>query len=164
MHNKIMSEKLKCEPAHAKLFAGWIATRGGVLTWESKDLSNPNRSMSTPARTQDGNPCPSPHWIFGQTPASHVIGLDEVEVYSHEDVKTFDVKLKISGHQIVLSKSSEKKVHEALHQYPGSWFIFESTGCGIGELAHGLTVGHDTVIIRRESGSVPLEQWLKDHS
>ena len=63
-----MAYEHECSLENARLFADWIANRGGVAVWRSVNLSNPGASWSTPALTVEGEPTPKPTWQAANTP------------------------------------------------------------------------------------------------
>lgn len=111
-----MSENLfECSPENAPRFWNWLHQRGGIARWESRDLSNPGKSFSTPALTEDGQPFRKPHWSFGESPDQVCVDPDQIKVITDREVERFPIALKAgSGLQITLTSGSSRKVRAAL--------------------------------------------------
>lgn len=108
---------------NAAKFAEWIRDRGGIAVWKSHDLSDPSASVSTPALTE-GKPTQSPHWKFAGKPEFVVTDPADIEVYEHEVIEAFDVRLRHDGQgHLVLTDKWQRRVDHALAKAgPGSFY------------------------------------------
>src|SRR4051812_36313384 len=101
-------EKFEISSEHAAKFSDWLKTRGGILVWQSLDMSNPCTS-STPATIRRGDcqeplkegedpdtviPYPWPGWRFDKTPVRHVTEVAECVVMLDKEVRRFRVGLR----------------------------------------------------------------------
>jgi hypothetical protein len=95
---EIKSAIFECAPENAPRFWNWIHKRGGLAKWKSVDLSDLDKSWTTPALDKEGNPYSKPHWKVGNTPPDTCTNPDEVMVVTSKEVKRFRVFLR-SGRQ-----------------------------------------------------------------
>jgi len=150
---------------NAAKFAEWIASRGGLLIWESADLGDP-KSVTTPALTPAGAMTPSPHWKFPSP--SFRASLEQVTVFTTKVVSTFAVTLKQSQGRLVLSCASNLKVESELTRLRESghspFYRFGATGTSNGNPVHGLMFGQDTVEICIDGERIPLAEWIRRHA
>ena len=169
------TEKLSVSLENAPKFADWLANRGGLLVWQSHDLSNPGQSCTTPALT-DGKPTTSPHWRYTANPARHITSAEDIVVYVPRVVREIVVKLQVRGQygqKLQLTTGSSNRLRRALASAndiereagrPDSAFYrFKSTGTGQGDPIHGLTHGEDTVEICVHGEEISFAYWLKDN-
>ncbi len=151
---------------NAYKFAEWIINRGGLLVWESADLGDPGKSVTTPALSTAGGMTSSPHWKF-PSPAFRVTTLEQVTVFTTKVVSTFTIKLKQSQGRLVLNNASNRKVENEMARLRESghspFYRFGATGSSNGNPVHGLMFGQDTVEICVDGERVPLVEWLKVH-
>jgi len=159
--------KINCRPENARKYKEWLASRGGLAVWDSKDFGNLGQSWVTPVNDQAGNPYGPPHWKCGgpgSKPDRIVTNPADVVVVIDREVERFPIKLKQDGMMIVLTKQSRDKVNKAKERIgKGSYHVFED-----GSLANGLLFGSDTCIIMAPEKVVPLmefdhEAWEKEH-
>ena len=110
-----MTYACECTINNAKRVASWIRERGGIAIWKSIDLSRPGESSLTPARTEEGEPYPKPHWMYGNEP---VIETDpeRVGVCVEEVYKVIPVSLRRGAQGLVLklTDASQRKLDRAL--------------------------------------------------
>lgn len=143
---------------NAPKFIDWLANRGGLLVWTSSDLSNPGRSVTTPALSATGSPTQPPGWQFVDAPR-HITSIDDVLVYVPKTLDSFEVKLVRNCCKLELSKSSSRKLRTRLAKHANSWFVFRSTGTSQGDPVHGMMFGSDTVDILVDDTTTPLSKW-----
>jgi len=138
----------------------WLRTRGGVYFWRSQDLEDPGAGVITPMRDNNGVVNKAPHWKYGGTPERHITRAEDVEVCIDEPVETFDVKLKCSGHRVVLQKASQRKVEAALARAGDyGYLVFGERAEGLGRLYNALQYGCDTCTIMLCVRTMPLLAW-----
>lgn len=89
--------KHECVEENAHKFAEWIKSRGGVAVWQSVDLSNPDFSLSTPAKTTEGTAYPKPHWSVGNEPSIVVTDPTDIGVVNFVERKRFHVGVRRGG-------------------------------------------------------------------
>lgn len=127
MENHVVSE------VNAPRILDWMLNRGGILIWESVNLSNPGASWTTPALTEDGKPCTKPNWQCANEPARHITDLSEVDVTTAVEVKRFHVAVKSGGPLGMTFKVTDggsRRIHRAVakaeeqHGKP-AWYEFD---------------------------------------
>lgn len=186
-----MSEpKAIISPNIAKQVYDWILTREGAQIWENLEIGGSGVERLTPVKDADGNPnTQKPHWSCGGV--KRVLkSLDEVEVYSQQEVARFRVGLKRgSGLQIVLTDAATRRVREACEKHrryscPCGWvgpkkdlrpqkpktmsFTFEACPkCKNGVLTEGPPAWHEfdyetqEAVIYVETGTKPLKEFIE---
>jgi hypothetical protein len=113
---------------NAEKFAEWIQTRGGIAVWNSKDLSDPGYSVSSPVNRETGEPVVQPHWKVGMQPDLIITDPDEIEVVRFEEARRFRVALRrgSQGLKIKLTDAASEKVNKALEKAgEGSSYVFD---------------------------------------
>jgi hypothetical protein len=121
-----MKHTIKADAAETVL--GWINTRGGVLVWNSIDLSDPYKSWTTPATGPAGEPVTKPSWQAANEPAQHITSADDIEVVVPKEARRFRVALRMgaSGIRVKLTDASSRKLRAALDKLgPASWHEFD---------------------------------------
>ena len=95
-----------CTLEHARLFATWIAERGGVAVWGCLNLATPDRSWSTPA---DGT---KPHWSATDSPIAVYTDPDQIGVIQYKEVDRFHVAVRkgAQGLSLKLTDASSNKL------------------------------------------------------
>ena len=142
--------KLTCSPENAAKFAEWIKSRGGVAKWQSADLSNPNASWSTPARTLENQPTPQPYWKAESQPVFVVTDPAEIGVVIDREVKRVHFSLKRGdSFNLVLTDASSLRVYKA---------VFEA-----GNGAYHVFDGDEAVIMTPES-VMSLAEWISSQT
>lgn len=104
----------------------WIERRGGVAVWGSIDFSG--RTWSTPARLEEGDPTPKPHWAATEKPISILTSIDEVEVDIPKLVKRFHIGLRrgSQGLTIKLTDASSARLRRECDKAgENSWYEFD---------------------------------------
>jgi len=144
--------KLQVAPDNAARFAIWLQSRGGLLVWNSADLSDPGASVTTPALTVGGEPTASPGWKFPGPPARHVTSVDDVEVVIDRVVKRFHVAVRPSGNGLALkvTDAGSARIRREVEQAgPGAYHRFD----------YGQ---HENCVICAPAKVVPLVQFLAE--
>lgn len=115
----------------ATKFRTWIRERGGVAVWQSRDLSDPGKSVSTPATIRKGDcqgqegdrpeeiiPYPKPGWQFGSQPDRVITDEKDILVCYDEEVKRFRVGLRRSGNglSVKCTDASSKRIRTAVEK------------------------------------------------
>jgi hypothetical protein len=134
-------------PENAQTFLEWISTRGGVAVWNSRDLSDPSYSVSTPALTQ-GVPTAKPHWKVGDEP-NHVINKSaDIDVIQHEEVKRFRVGIRRGSQGMVfkVTDGGSRRIRKEVDKIEGGSHMFDYES--------------QEAVILRPSGTIPLSEWL----
>lgn len=151
--------------ADAPRIVEWLQTRGGIRVWENRDIGGDSNGATTPAKTKEGADYPSPHWRFGQEPARTITDPADVEVATDVVVETITIKLKSSGHRMVLNNASDRRVRAALERAgEGSYYTFGIGNDPAARLINSLTVGEDICTIWRQAQVTPLPLWLQSHA
>lgn len=110
--------KHDCAIENADAFVDWIKNRGGVAVWNSRNLSNPGRSLSTPNKTKEGEPFPSPDWQVGSSPDLIITDPKEIEVHKDKEVKRFHVAIRQSSNGLMLkcTDASSRRIRKAVEK------------------------------------------------
>lgn len=144
-------DKLECSIEHAAQYRDWIANRGGLLVWQSINLSNPGASWTTPAIT-DGAPTGKPTWQADNTPARHIQSEDEVVVVQPREVKRFRVGVRRGDQGLafkVTDGGSRRIRREVAKAGEGAWHEFDYST-------------QEAVILVADN-PVPLSRWGGDN-
>ena len=100
-------------PSNAKKFKEWLDTRGGILIWQSINLSNPGASWSTPALNEDGSPYTKPSWQSSNTPARHITDAEDIVVETTRVVDSLHVAVERGcGFSFNLTTASSKRLRD----------------------------------------------------
>jgi len=138
-----------CTPEQAPRFLDWINNRGGIISWQSADLSNPGLCICTPANNTDGTPTAPPNWRFTVDYKKLVTSASEVGVYYDKEVKRLPIKVqKGDSMNFVLTDDSSRRVRAAKAE------------AGLG--AHYVFDGEEAVILAPDK-VVPLDVWAKQN-
>lgn len=113
-----MTFKIEIERANAERIADWLANRGGVAIWESRDLRSAGARSFTPALTTTGEPTTAPGWQWNTTPVEIVTQVGDIGVYDEVLYKAFPVTLRrsSSGMSLKLTDASQRKVDKIMRQ------------------------------------------------
>lgn len=87
-------KKHHCTQENAPKFLDWIKNRGGIAVWKSIDLSDLDKSWSSPAFQGDNGdrtPYPKPNWKCASEPSRIITDPADVEVMTDKEVKRFRV-------------------------------------------------------------------------
>ena len=145
--------RYSCDEANASKILDWLKTRGGILIWESVNLSNPGASWTSPATVEDGSPYPKPNWQCGNTPARHITDIADVDVTTAKEVKRFHVAVRMGSQGMSLKVTdggtrrirSEVEKAEEKHGKP-AWYAFD----------YG---DYNNAVILIEGDRVSLTEW-----
>lgn len=122
-------EKHDCTVENAAKFREWIATRGGILVWQSVNLSNPGMSWSTPAWLEGTQqPYPKPSWQAANEPVRHITSEDDVVVFVPKEVKRFHVAVYrgSQGMQLKVTDGGSRRIRAAVAKAgEGAWHEFD---------------------------------------
>ena len=139
-----------CTEENAPKFLDWIRNRGGLLIWDSANLSNPGASWTTPYKDTNGMIYTKPTWEAKREPARHIIDTDKVMVQKHKEVKRIPIALRRGdGLSIELTTHSSRKVRMAVDKVgEGATYSFED---------------REAVIWSPDSNPIMLTEWAKEH-
>jgi hypothetical protein len=143
----------ECMPWNAAKFLDWIKSRGGIAIWKSIDLSDPGKSWSTPALSEDGAPTTKPTWQAESTPSRIITSADDVDVLVPSEVKRFRVALRMGaqGLKVKCTDASSAQIRSAVEKAgKGAWYEFDYER-------------QEAVIFVAEK-TVPLRQWAIEHN
>jgi len=120
----------KCyEPGVRDKIEKWIAERGGVKVWVSRDLSNPGGECYTPVHMEDGQDYPPPHWRYGKTPHEIVTDIKRFKfVKEMKEVKRFHVAVRMGtqGLSMKCTDASTRRIRAACAKAgPDSTYRFD---------------------------------------
>jgi len=139
--------------ANAGRILDWILHRGGILIWNSVNLSNPGASWTTPAQTEDGEPMGKPNWQCANEPARHITDASEVDVTEAVEVKRFHVATRQGrqGMSITITDGGTRRIEAAVakaEQEHGksAWYDFD----------YG---GYNNAVILVEGKRISLADW-----
>lgn len=125
-------ERYICESENAHLIYDWITNRGGILIWNSIDLSDPSASMTTPYRSENGEIKTKPHWKYDNIPSRHITSIEDVSVSIPKEYKRFHVATRMGGNGMSLkvtdagSRRIEKEVEKAQRETgKSSYYVFD---------------------------------------
>jgi len=128
----------------------WLKNRGGVAIWDSVDLSDPTYSLSTPAKTEEGEPFPQPHWKVGDEPARVITDIDEIEVATYKEVKRFHVGTHVGseGLKVKVTDGGTRRIRKEVEKAgEDAFYVFD----------YG---DYDNAVIMVPSKVVPLKEWV----
>jgi len=94
--------EFECSLENAPRFWYWIRKRQGLAKWKSIDLSDLNKSWTSPVIGRDGNRVTKPHWKADNEPALICTNPDEVKVITDKEVKRFRVGVRMGGNGLSL--------------------------------------------------------------
>jgi hypothetical protein len=143
-------ENYVVQQADAAKILEWIKTRGGILIWESINLSNAGASWTTPALDATGAPVTKPNWQCANEPSRKITNVAEVDVVTAQEVKRFHVGTRMggSGLSVVVTDGGSRRIRsevakaENKHGKP-AWYEFD----------YG---SHENVVILVEGERKPL--------
>lgn len=140
-------ERLTVSESNAPLFLKWIAGRGGVAVWRSVDLSDPDKSWSTPADAEQ-----RPSWQAASTPERIVTDPAEVDVVVDREVKRFRVAVRVgsSGLRVKCTDASSSRIRREVEKAgDGAHYAFD----------------YETqeAVIFAPVSTVPLSEWSRQH-
>ena len=145
------NEKHHCTAENAMRTLSWIRTRGGLALWQSIDLSDPGKSWTTPALTEDGKPYEKPTWKAASEPYRIITDAADVLVDIPKEVKRFHVAVYTGAQGLKIkvtdggSRRIRAAVRKAADQYGEAWSEFD--------------YGTQEAVIFVAEKSVPLSEW-----
>ena len=80
----------------------WLQTRGGLAIWPSINLSNFDKSWTTPLNNADGTPKTKPTWEADSKPSRVITDPAEVVVAVDEEVKRFRIGVRMGSQGMTL--------------------------------------------------------------
>jgi hypothetical protein len=116
------------EAEHADKIAEWLRTRGGIAIWQSIDLAQAGRTLTTPLNTAEGKPSPKPVWWVGNEPEVIITDFADVVVSKDVEVKRFHVALRMeaNGMKIKCTDASTRRIHAAIAKAgAGAYHVFD---------------------------------------
>jgi hypothetical protein len=100
---------------NAKQIYDWIKSRGGILIWNSVNLSNPSASVTTPYLTNDGKVFQKPSWEYDK-PTKHITSFDDVQVSIPKEYKRFKVGVENHGLSFKLTSTASRRLEQELEK------------------------------------------------
>ena len=113
-----MGYKLTILAENVEKISEWLKNQGGVAVWKSKDESDPDFSMSTPALTEKGEPSKQPHKKVGKKPDLVITDSNEIKVVRMKKVKRFRVAVRrgARGQKVQLVAASARRLQKELQK------------------------------------------------
>lgn len=145
-----MNKPHTCPPENAEKMFDWIATRGGVAIWPSIDLSDLDKSWSTPANDKDGNPTTKPHWKADSKPSRIITDPSQILVTKDKEVKRFHVAIRRGSQGLVMkvTDGGTRRIRAAVAKAgEGAYYEFDYET-------------QEAVIMAPEE-QIPLSEWVK---
>ena len=100
------------ESSNARLVAQWIRERGGVLVWQSVNLSNPSGQWLSPYLDEAGEIYTKPNWQCDSKPSRRITSVDEVVVATVKEVKRFHVAVRRgNGLSLKVTDGGSRRIH-----------------------------------------------------
>ena len=90
-------EPYVCSEDSAAQIYSWLQGRGGILIWDSLNLSNFEASWTTPAHNADGTPATRPTWQSESSPRRTITDPAEVVVATSRELKRFHVATRMGA-------------------------------------------------------------------
>lgn len=106
-----------CTLENAPKFLDWLKSRGGIAIWNSIDLSDFEKSWSTPAFT-DGKPTEKPSWKSASKPERVITNAAEIDVCFDKEVKRFRVAIRgaSNGLSFKVTSASTQRIRAAVEK------------------------------------------------
>ena len=115
-HNQLeLAPKHVCLPVNVTKFKDWLQNRGGLVNWNSANLSDPCKTWTGPLNDANGNPVTKPDWQAGEI-TRHITDPDEVVVEVPKEIKRFHVAVRrgSQGFTLKLTDASTKRLRVAV--------------------------------------------------
>ena len=140
---------------NAGMISDWLKNRGGILVWQSVDLSDPEHVVTTPALDQLGNRPKKPDWKCDDNPTL-LTNPDEIGVASSVEVKRFHVATRMGsqGFCIKVTDGGSNRIRrevakaEARYGYGKVWYCFDYSD-------------YDNAVIMADTDVVSVTEWRK---
>ena len=161
-----MTTSYRISPEQAPQILRWLTDRGGLLIWQSINLSNPGASWTTPALTDD-KPTPKPNWQCGNEPNRTITDPAEVMVEKPRKVAEIKIKLEQRGMKLQLTIGSSKRLRSALAKWGGenetAYYTFGDGDNSVTRTVHALQFGEDIALIwvSNPADDIPILEWEK---
>ena len=143
-----------CEAENAPQISEWMKTRGGVLVWGSADISDPEKTWTTPYLRASGEVTTKPYWQAQDKPLAHFTDPALIDVSEPVEVKRFRVALSMGaqGFKVKLTAHSTMKVRKEVAKAAGgkegaAWYAFD--------------YGTQEAVIFKEGERLSLPEWEK---
>jgi ribosomal protein S6 len=126
-----MEEDMKrhvIQPEDVGRISEWLSTRGGIAVWESQNLSDPGRTVTTPVLNADGTPVSPPGWQFSGAHVTIIRDPEEVWVSVDEEVKRFRVGVRQGSQGLMLkvTDGGTRRIRNAVIKAgEGSYHVFD---------------------------------------
>ena len=148
---KTTDYKYTCQPEDAPRIWDWIKNRGGIVKWASCDMSDLNKSWTTPYRDEKGEiRTEAPHWKAPR-PSHHITDPADVCVAVDKEVKRFRVGIRRSsnGMSMKVTDAGTRRIREAVAKAGvGAYYRFDYE--------------FQNVVIMAPENVVPLADWIKE--
>ncbi len=120
-------EPYEIEAENALKVWNWLQTRGGIVKWESANLSNPGASWTGPLYDVKGGLSTKPTWQAADRPARVITSAEEIVVVTGKEVDRFKIAIRPSGNglSLKLTDHSSQKLRAKCNKYPKSWYEFD---------------------------------------
>ena len=148
------TKKYETCPEEAARMLDWIRNRGGLAIWDSCNLSDPGKTWTTPATTQEGKPASvagKPHWSCGSVIAT-ITDIADVSVVTPKEVKRFHIAVRMGsqGFTVKLTDGSTRRVRAAREKAArdtgkDAWYEFDYSS--------------QEAVIFVPGDTVPLKDW-----
>lgn len=142
--------KHTCHPEDAPRIHEWLKTRGGIVRWPSVDLSDLDKSWTTPYKDEHGEVrTEAPHWKAPR-PSHHITDAAEVCVAIDKEVKRFHVGIRraSSGMSMKVTDGGTRRIRAAVAKAGvGAYYTFD----------------YDTqsALIMAPCEVIPLPEWIE---
>lgn len=157
----LTTNRYQCDQGNVGQIEDWLKNRGGIVIWESINISNPGASWTGPYLGPDGVPATKPNWQCGDKPARHITDMADVDVVTSCEYKRFHVGVRMGRQGFSLkvtdagsrrirdevAKAQEKTGKNAWHEFDYSATEFDPRG--------------KNAVIMVEGDCVPLTEWLE---
>ena len=146
-------DNVTCSEDDAGALAEWMASRGGVLVWETAEIGGGGPgSWMTPALDAEGMPFGRPTWRAYEKPSVLITSAADVTVRIDEVADMFHVGVR-RGHglSVVVTDGGKRRIDKALRKAgDGSYVKFDY-------------VSHDNAVIMKTVSKITLDEWIKIH-
>lgn len=123
-----MSKRIECSEENAPKFLEWCRSRGGVAHWPSIDLSDFDKSWSTPALSLEGKPTEKPSWKTANEPSFVEKDPAKITVFVPKEVKRFRVAIRMgdSGLRLKVTDAGTRRIRREVEKAgEGAFYQFD---------------------------------------
>ena len=106
----------------------WIKSRGGIAIWQSINLSDPGKTITTPVLNAEGKEVTKPLRWVDDKPARVITDPAEVWVSVDEEVKRFRVGVRMGsqGLSLKVTDGGTRRIRrEVARAGEGAYYIFD---------------------------------------